>query len=135
MRIEWATNCQDVVEEAGCLSIIGLGVNGYVIEDPLPVAPLCPVVFCLRPDSDDEAGTVFGLNYRVLDPQGTVIDERRTGIEWDRGTAPQVVEPERYYKTLFVEIPVREAGQHTVELWLDSAESIRLPYLFSAWSL
>jgi len=135
MRIEWASNCQDVVEESGRLSIIGLGVNGYVIEDPLPVAPVCPVVFCLRPDTDDEAGTAFGLNYRVFDPHGTVIDERRTGIEWARGTAPQVVEPERYYKTLEVEIVVRETGQHTVELWLDGGEPIRLPYLFSAWSL
>ena len=105
------------------------------IEAELPVSPTCPVVVCFRPEANDEAGTAFGFNYRVLDPHGAVIDARRTGIEWNRGTAPQVVEPERYYKTLEVEIPVREGGQYAVELWLDGGEPIRLPYLFSAWSL
>jgi len=135
MRIEWAIQCQDVVEEGSRINIVGLGRNGYIIEDELPVSPTCPVVVCFRPEADDEAGRAFGFNYRVLDPHGAVIDARRTGIEWNRGTAPQVVEPERYYKTLEVQIEVQQTGQYAVEVWLDGGEPVRLPYLFSAWAV
>jgi hypothetical protein len=136
MRIEWATNCRDVIEGPNGLDIIGLGRNGYVIESPLPIQVPCPVVVCFRPEGDEEAGVVYGLNYQVLDPQGLVIDEGHSGVEWGkRHRAPQVVEPERYYKTLEVPILVRESGQHTIELWLDGGDVIRLPYLFAAWTL
>jgi hypothetical protein len=136
MILEWAINCLNVTEGPdGGLNIEGLGRNGFMIEDALPVSVPIPVVVCLRPESEDEADVAYGLNFRVLDPHGVVIDHRRTGVEWGTGTAPQLVDPERYYTTLSVEVVVQESGQYAIVVWLDGKESIRIPLSFSTLSL
>jgi hypothetical protein len=56
-------------------------------------------------------------------------------VEWNPGTAPQLVDPERIIRVLTIPMTVRGQGQHTIEVWTDGEESIRLPLLFSTLDL
>lgn len=136
MILEWAASCTDAEEAGGRPNVTGLGTNGFVIEGHvLPFEIPAPVILCFRFERSDAPGTVLGLNYRVLDPDGTVNEEGRTGIEWNPGSAPQIIDPERIVRVLTVPLLIMGPGQHTIEVWTDGGEAIRLPYVFSVWDL
>jgi hypothetical protein len=78
---------------------------------------------------------VLGLNYRVTDPEGEETGSDRVGVEWNPGTAPQLVDPERIIRVLMIPMLVRGSGQHTIEVWTDGEEPIRLPLFFSILDL
>jgi hypothetical protein len=134
--LEWAITCQDAEENEGRPNVLGLGANGFFVsEDQLPAEIPCPVILAFRFDRSDTPGMVLGLNYRVTDPQGREIGSDRVGVEWNPGSAPQLVEPERIIRVLEIPMVVRERGQHTIEIWTDGAERIRLPLVFSILDL
>ncbi len=134
--LEWASTCQDAEENEGRPNVTGLGANGFTIEgQELPFEIPAPVILCFRFDRSDVPGTVLGLNYRVVGPDGTVSATDRTGIEWNPGTAPQVIDPERIIRVFTIPMLIQGAGQHTIEVWTDGNEAIKLPYAFSIWNL
>ncbi len=136
MILEWAISCQDVEENEGRPNVLGLGANGFFVkEEQLPAEIPCPVILAFRFDRSDTPGIVLGLNYRVTDPEGVEIGSDRVGVEWNPGTAPPLVDPERIIRVLVIPIEVRGDGQYTIEVWIDREEPFRLPLLFSILDL
>jgi hypothetical protein len=134
--LEWATTCQNAEEVEGRPNVLGLGANGFFVDqEELPAEIPCPVILAFRFDRSDTPGMVLGLNYRVIDPKGTMTRSDRVGVEWNPGTAPQLVDPERIIRVLTIPMTVRGQGQHTIEVWADGEEPIRLPLLFSTLDL
>ena len=134
--LEWAITCQNAEENEGRPNVLGLGVNGFFVkEEQLPAEIPCPVILAFRFDRSDIPGMVLGLNYRVTDPHGVETGSDRVGVEWNPGTAPRLVDPERIIRVLMIPMMVRGRGQHTIEVWTDLEEPIRLPLLFSILDL
>jgi hypothetical protein len=134
--LEWAISCQDAEENEGRPNVSGLGTNGFFItEEQVPAEVPCPVILAFRFDRSDTPGMVLGLNYRVIDPEGIETGSDRVGVEWNPGTAPQLVDPERIIRVLMIPMMVRGRGQHTIDVWTDGAAPIRLPFLFSILDL
>jgi len=130
--LEWAISCQGAEENDGRPNVSGLGANGFFVrEEQLPTEIPFPVVLAFRFDQSDTPGMVLGLNYRLIDPEGAEMDSDRVGVEWNPGTAPQLVDPERIVRVLEIPMTVRGPGQHTIEIWADGEEPIRLPLVFS----
>jgi hypothetical protein len=132
MQIEWAAGCSEAHKEGSGWDVLGLGQTGFIAQqDELPKHLVLPVFVCVRMDAGDEEGQFYDFKVDVFGPEG-----RQTPaigrFESLRDSSPKLIDPERFYAVLLVEIDVTSPGAYQVVLSDATDERCVVPYHFAA---
>jgi hypothetical protein len=87
---------------------------------------------CVRMEDGDKEGRSYGFTVTASGPSGQGITG--PGAFRTRETAPQLINPQRFYQVIPVDVDVDEAGQWTVTLSDASGVRAVVPYYFSVVS-
>ena len=125
MRLEGASICQAVREISGGWDADGLGLTGLLLDEPRQLT--IPIMLCFIGESDDTEGASCSFAYRVTAPADNIMQHGVSAVGRDIGTAPQLVDPERYLIPLWLDFHVDQDGVYVVDIEAERGTSLRLP--------
>lgn len=101
-------------------------------EGQLPASLTLNLFVCVRMEDGDEQGRIYRFEVTASGPsgQGTMGPGEFHSVPT---TGPKLIDPERFYEVVPVEVEVDEGGQWTVTLADANGVRAVVPYVFSVF--